>query len=479
MSDNQNVLNECAPGGSIEENAQVEDEGDKQSSQDSRPSRPKTPKTPNASYEAASSEDLNEEREHTLHQPTRTNQAESKPTKEPSSEEYVPEGFTGERMLSVGKGKGSHGKGGKGKGKGGRQGKGGDNCPVRKVYADTNAVFFYKDGKAARDAYKHMYFLTQLPIVGEPVGVISTVQNTCPDFATTLGCQRGKCNKYHEALGMVMDALPCAPGRPPAVYGEVPHAIRNHRALSHGGVNLFEWSREVKTRNDAADEDAHKKVQEELSTLNLKRQRMQEAVTALHFAKAARTESQRYRGQVDLGLENPYLHTPTGNNMLGYTPQLQLGMAPPMEPMWTSTQSQRNSRPTPDYQQAAGPSQRYAPQRAAGPSQRYAPGYQQQSAPSYHQQRAPSQQLQETNSDDEASDWESFERYKVKRAAHKAAKVKEEQRKSASRRASRARSDERDPPHQVFAERNIRSELINTGERRNSAERGNSNERNK
>ena len=88
-------------------------------------------------------------------------------------------------------------------------------------------------------------------------------------------------------------------------------------------------------------------------------------------------------------------------------------------------------------------------------------------------------QREEHHSDDgSASDKESYVRYKQKRRAFKAKAVKEEQRRSESSRASRARSNERDhSPEHAFIRRDTSSELINTSERRRSPDRGNSGER--
>ena len=124
---------------------------------------------------------------------------------------------------------------GKGKGKG--------HDAIKTVFCDKASTYFVAD-RYSRDKSLHKYACFIATTATGETGVVTTQQNTCMEFASSVGCKRPKCSKYHVKIGHVVDCLPCAPGAPPKLLGPLPQNLKSHHVLK----GKAEWSQEQKDR---------------------------------------------------------------------------------------------------------------------------------------------------------------------------------------------------------------------------------------
>ena len=156
--------------------------------------------------------------------------------------------------------------------------------------------------------------------------MITTQQNTCLEFQTPVGCQRAKCSKYHVAIALIVDSLPCAPGDAPKALGPLPKNIKTHPILKTNA----EWTTEQKTRIKASFVEFKQVQCERLQELNQdfnQRNQLAEMEAVLAAAEERLYNSQVNRDHLIRGVPQleavPYDRFP----QLAYQPNL-----PSMEP---------------------------------------------------------------------------------------------------------------------------------------------------
>ena len=122
---------------------------------------------------------------------------------------------------------------GKGKGKG--------RDAIRTVFCDKSNTYFIAD-YWSRDKSLHKFPCFIATTAARQTGVVTTQQNTCMEFASSVGCKRPRCSKYHVKIGHIVDCLPCAPGDPPKLLGPLPHNLKSHHVFN----GKADWSQEQK-----------------------------------------------------------------------------------------------------------------------------------------------------------------------------------------------------------------------------------------